>query len=231
VIRRVYTPKLRIGVIELDEWGSRHARDVLRLTENTEVEMFDDRGAVGDGVIISLRPNVIIHCDAIRHQESVMQLTIASAVPKGDRAAWMIEKLSELGCARFVPLATSRSIVLPWGTNKRDRWLRLAIESAKQSRRPGVMQLEELTDVSTVATPNAFFLDFDGDAITSVDWFGEATLLIGPEGGWSPEEKKLFSDRAMKGLKLTETILRVETAAVTAAAVVMALASNRPRQS
>ena len=81
------------------------------------------------------------------------------------------------------------------------------------------------------ANPHACFLDTSGDAITS--WsMDDAALLIGPEGGWSPQELQLFADRRLKRLKLTDTVLRVETAAIAAAAVIMTLAtSNRPRPS
>ena len=215
----------------MDHSGSRHARDVLRLTEGTAVEVFDDVGAVAEGVIVQLHPRVVVRCDSIRHRASVINLTIAAAVPKGERADWMIEKLSELGCAHFVPLATSRSIVLPEGKNKRDRWLRIATESAKQSRRIGVMQIDDLTDVETfiASHPFAFVLDPTGDPI---DIHAETiALLIGPEGGWSPQELQLFADRGLKRFKLTDTTLRIETAAIAAAAIVMSLASNPPTPS
>src|SRR5687767_15989799 len=74
--------------------------------------------------------------------------TIAAAVPKGDRADWMVEKLSELGVEEFIPLASARSVVLPEGRNKRERWVRIATEAAKQSRRGGVMRVGELTPVA-----------------------------------------------------------------------------------
>jgi 16S rRNA (uracil1498-N3)-methyltransferase len=232
VIRRLHTPKLAVGDVTLDETGSRHARDVLRLLEGTTVELFDDAGSVGSGTIIQLQPRVVVRCESVRAQSSVINLTVAAAVPKGERADWMIEKLSELGCARFTPLAASRSVVLPEGKNKRDRWMRIAIESAKQSRRAGVMQIDPLTSVQAFidANPRAFVLDPTGESIDSAS--DDLAILIGPEGGWSAEELRLFDDRRLRRVRLTETILRVETAAIAAAAVIMTLAaSNRARQS
>jgi 16S rRNA (uracil1498-N3)-methyltransferase len=139
----------------------------------------------------------------------------------------MIEKLSELGVSRFIPLATARSVVLPTGQNKRDRWVRIATESAKQSRRTGVMQIDELTPLSKVVDLRAegqmvFYLSTAASAtsISSFSLHPSALLLIGPEGGWTPDEIALFESHHLTGVKLTATILRVETAAVAAAAVV-----------
>ncbi len=239
VLRRLHTPKLYVGQIKLDQAGSRHARDVLRLEIGTDVEVFDDAGGVAKGAIVALEPRVAVQIDAIGAGdaidaggaggggENVIDITVAAAVPKGDRADWMVEKLSELGVARFVPLAAARSVVLPEGKNKRERWTRIATESAKQSRRRGVMRIEELTKVDSAArqaagTP-AIVLSTDPGAKPILDALADAparvTLFIGPEGGWTDDELLLFQQHDVTAVKLTDTILRVETAALVAAAV------------
>ena len=230
VLRRLHTPKLYVGRIELDQAGSRHARDVLRLGIGTEVEVFDDAGGVAKGAIVALEPLVAVQIDAIDGGgggENVIDITVAAAVPKGDRADWMVEKLSELGVARFVPLATARSVVLPEGKNKRERWQRLATESAKQSRRRGVMRIEELTKVHSAtrqaAGMRAIVLSTESGAKPILEALADTparvTLFIGPEGGWTDEELRLFQQHDVSPAKLTDTILRVETAALVAAAV------------
>jgi 16S rRNA (uracil1498-N3)-methyltransferase len=239
VLRRVHTPKLYVGRIELDPAGSRHARDVLRLAVGVEVEAFDDAGGVARGTIASLEPAVVVQVDSINAWDdpNVTRITVAAAVPKGDRADWMVEKLSELGVARFVPLATARSVVLPEGRNKRDRWIRIATESAKQSRRRGVMQIEELMKLDsamTQAATRSFVLSTDAAAIPILEPMRDApravTLFIGPEGGWTDEELALLRRHDVVPVKLTDTVLRVETAAIVAAGVVAtALASNPQR--
>jgi 16S rRNA (uracil1498-N3)-methyltransferase len=223
VLRRVHTPRLHVGSITLDSGGSKHARDVLRLNEGDEVEIFDDAGNVADAVITALSPRVVVRVDSVTSAPSnVFDLTIAAAIPKGERADWMIEKLSELGVARFIPLATERSVVLPEGRNKRDRWVRIATESAKQSRRAGVMQIDELTQLKEVVAraprPCSYLSPEASAGIASVQ---PLTLLIGPEGGWTDAEIQLFAQSQIQPLKLTQTILRIETAAIAAAAVVL----------
>ena len=232
--RRFHVPQLKAGDVVLDVSQSRHARDVLRLRTGDEVELFDDAGHVADGTIVALSSGVVVHVASISQQSQAVSLTIACAVPKGDRADWMVEKLSELGVAHFVPITSSRSVVVP-GKNKQERWQRIATESAKQCRRAGVMRVEELMELDAVLTDtgNAFYLEPDStQSIATIPWKGECTLLIGPEGGWTDGELEQFRGRGLRGLTLTTSILRIETAAIAASAVVMTLgASNRANDS
>lgn len=264
VLRRVHTQVLRTGELTLDPAAARHLRNVLRLSVDDVIEVFDDDGAVARAHVLAIEPEVIVHVHDITPPDAgAPELTVASAVAKGERADWMVEKLSELGVARFVPLSAARSVVLPEGKNKRERWARIATESAKQSRRRGVMRIEPLTSVDDLlraarsgpggsaasgagrdagvgagdAGDAAYYLSTAADAVpiarallaTPSPAPARVTLLIGPEGGWTDAEIDGFARAGFAGLKLTETVLRVETAAIAAAAVVATLlASNRP---
>src|SRR5690348_6203107 len=236
-MRRLHVSHLSPGENRLPEREAHHARDVLRLAPSDEVELFDDGGQVARGIVRQADANgVMVWVETIREAtRATVQITVASAVPKGDRADWLVEKLSELGIDRFIPLQTERSVVLPTGKGKRDRWLRLAIESAKQSRRAGVMEIDELTplDRAIEAMPAqsvGWFFSTEvegatrvGEAIQSLT-SNEITLLIGPEGGWTSQEIAAMRKGNLTPVRLTATILRVETAAVAAAAIVASLA-------
>lgn len=227
-----------MGEITLDAAAARHARDVLRLTQGTSVEVFDDEGATAAGTLVEVGPRtVIVHVEQVSSdsRSTASRLTVASAVPKGDRADWMVEKLSELGVERFIPLAAARSIVLPEGKSKAQRWARLATESAKQSRRTGVMKIDPLTRVEDALAASdgarVLLLSTAPDAMPILDALrlpaGQQTMLafIGPEGGWTDDEIALFSSTGAAGVKLTPTVLRVETAAVAVAAIVCSVPS------
>jgi 16S rRNA (uracil1498-N3)-methyltransferase len=237
VIRRVHTQLLREGDVVLDAAAARHVRDVLRLTEGTRVEVFDDDGAAGDGVIVATSPDVVVRVERVTAADGAeVELIVAAAVPKGDRADWMVEKLSELGVARFTPLAAARSVVLPEGKNKRDRWTRIATEAAKQSRRRGVMRIDSLTPLDEAirdAGEDGAYLSTAPDAVSMVHALaahprGRLVLFIGPEGGWTDEEMRAFAQAGMQGLRLTATVLRVETAAIAAAAVAASVLISNP---
>ena len=180
-------------------------------------------------------PGVAVRVDRVEDAapaRPAVRLTVAAAVPKGDRADWMVEKLSELGVAEFVPLAAARSVVLPGGRNKRERWVRIATESAKQSRRAGVMRVGELTPVAEALRVESgaacWFLATEAEsapvqiATATASLAVGATLVafVGPEGGWTDDELRQFAAASARAVRLTDTVLRVETAAVAVAAVV-----------
>jgi 16S rRNA (uracil1498-N3)-methyltransferase len=234
MIRRLHVPILSRGIIRLDDRQSHHARGVLRLALGGRVELFDDAGRSAEGVVVSLAEAVEVRVEAVLEAEAGgLELTVAAAVPKGGRADWMVEKLSELGVARFFPLAAERSVVLPLGDGKLQRWRRLAEESAKQCRRAGVMRIEALTKPADLLAGHeglGWYCSTGPGAVgmsaAAGRWIaGEKRLLllIGPEGGWTEAEERMMSDRGLTAVSLGATILRTETAALAAAAVAMAL--------
>lgn len=239
VMRRFSVAEVTAGEIALEADEAHHVRDVLRMEAGGEIEVFDSAGRHAHAVIARCTADeVVVRVDAVE-QPAVggLRWMIASAVPKGPRADWMIEKLSELGTAAFVPLKTDRSVVLPEGQGKHQRWQRLAAESAKQSRRAGVMSIAELTGVDAFVRAMrgaGWFFSTDpqavsvGEAMRSWERSSQAgrldeasprelNFLIGPEGGWTEREVNLFRKAGLTGVSLGDTILRVETAAVAAA--------------
>lgn len=249
--RRIHVASVRAGeTVSLDRAETHHARDVLRLADGTPVEVFDDAGSVGHGVLILAGNDAAVRVERVQPaglSSNTARLCVAAAVPKGDRADWMVEKLSELGVEEFIPLAASRSVVLPEGKGKRDRWVRIATEAAKQSRRAGVMRITELTSLAVAlrratgadalpeATPRrAWFLSTEsedpisiGPAVADLSAGAALTAFVGPEGGWTTPEVEQFIAAGATAVRLTPTILRIETAAVTAAAVVACLRASR----
>lgn len=233
-MRRLRVNLVTAGRLPLDPRQAHHARDVLRLKTGQRVEVFDHEGSAADGTIeigSADQVYVIVHGD-IRDAVAGFRWTVASALPKGARADWMVEKLSELGAHAFVPLITSRSVVAPEGKSKLGRWARLAEESARQSRRIGVMTIEppiHLPCLLEHLTSPAWFLSAGSGAAPIVDAIArlgdadELTLLIGPEGGWSPDEIAALGSAGLTAVSLGATILRVETAAVAAGAILAAI--------
>jgi 16S rRNA (uracil1498-N3)-methyltransferase len=154
---------------------------------------------------------------------------VASSIPKGGRADWMVEKLSELGAAALVPLTTARGVVKPAGENKADRWRRIATESAKQSHRVGVMRIAAVSSVddalasAVVDGESAVWMTPDENAASFADVMDEragqkrVTIFIGPEGGWDEREAAGFRRGGAAAARFGRNILRTETAAITAA--------------
>jgi 16S rRNA (uracil1498-N3)-methyltransferase len=228
--RRIHTRALHTGEVALTPEQAHHARKVLRLGEGETVEVFDDAGNVAAGILRlkgSIDASVAVE-QVCSVPAGAIAVTIAAAVPKGERADWMIEKLSELGVDRFIPLAAARSVALPVGRNKHERWMRIATESAKQSRRAGTMRIEALTPVDVAIKEfdgAGWVCSTTGDLISLDQAIREpphaATLFIGPEGGWTKEELNRFAAAGISPIGLTRTVLRVETAAIAAASILL----------
>jgi 16S rRNA (uracil1498-N3)-methyltransferase len=159
-------------------------------------------------------------------------------LPKGQRADWMIEKLCEIGVDVLVPLVTQRSVVVPGNARKQDRWARLAEQAARQAGRSDVMRIESPAEVPALLanpageTAQTWYLSPDQSQTIvqrAASLPGVLVILIGPEGGWTAQEKLAFEAAGAIGVRLTQTVLRVETAAVVAAGVVLsALTAAQP---
>jgi len=232
-VRRIHVKKLEIGEVRLDAAEAHHARDVLRLADRSPVEVFDDEGRQAPALLIHVGASgAAVLVTELVEKQSAAEWTIAAAVPKGERADWMVEKLSELGASAFIPLAAERSVVLPQGSNKMDRWKRIAIESAKQSRRAMPMRIEPLISVDQLVvnrmginqSSTGWYLSTEPTATPVMQLLmpppQRALALVGPEGGWTDGEMEAFEKAGFLPVKLTSTILRVETAAIAIAALI-----------
>jgi 16S rRNA (uracil1498-N3)-methyltransferase len=137
-------------------------------------------------------------------------ITIAFAVPKQDRPEWIVQKLTELGVDRIVVLEADRSVVR-WSHDRADKHLtrlrRTSLEAIHQCRAVWLPVIEGPVD-ATSFLPSAVVAEPGGRALAGDD----RVIAVGPEGGWSERELALALDR----VTLSDAILRVETAAITA---------------
>ena len=161
----------------------------------------------------------------------VANITLLLAIFKFDRMVWAIEKCTELGVSRFVPVVARRTdahLALA-ATKRADRWRRLALQAAEQSRRvvpPEIAAPIKLQDaVNATGVASRIVLAESEGQVPLRDMLasrpeGEIVLAIGPEGGWVEEELQLFQSAGFVSASLGNTILRAETAAIAATAIV-----------
>jgi 16S rRNA (uracil1498-N3)-methyltransferase len=199
----------------IDGSTAHHLFRVLRVRDGDTVTVTDGRGrwrlcrAAGGEVLPSADATPV----AVRDPTC----TVAFAIPKSDRPEWIVQKLTELGVARIVLLHAERSVVR-WEPDRAVRHIsklcRVAVEALEQSR--GVWLPDVVGPVPAIdVLPGTPVAEPDGRALTRRD----QALAIGPEGGWSPDELALGADRVSLG----HTVLRVETAAVVAGALLTSL--------
>ena len=202
-----------------------HLSRVLRLRPAERVTATDGRGSwrwcrwTGGGI----EPDGPVH--TVPKQEP--GLTVAFAIVKGDRLDWIVQKLTEVGIDRLVPLVAERSIVR-WDATKADaqieRLRRIAREAAMQSRRVWLPEVAPLTRAASfLAEPGVSRADFDGVSLDDLGDGAPVVVAVGPEGGWSGAERGLGGP----SVRLGETVLRAETAAVAAGVL---LVDRRSRQ-
>jgi 16S rRNA (uracil1498-N3)-methyltransferase len=164
------------------------------------------------------------------------EITLILAVYKFDRMECAIEKCTELGVSRIVPLISRRtdSHLAVASTKRVDRWRRIALEAAEQSRRtapPEITAPIKLSEALNLSQPRRIVLAEAEEQTVLRDLLASNTsdaiaLAIGPEGGWTDEEVQAFQQAGWISASLGNTILRAETAAIAALAIATSMLSS-----
>ena len=224
------------GKVTLEGDEARHLARVRRVDVGECVELFDGAGSTHQAEVVALgrdRVDLVIRESSFRARPETGSLTLATAVPKGDRFDWLVEKATELGVARLVPIVTERSVVDPRSA-KIDRLRRTIIEASKQSKRDWLMEIQSpvavtrvfegsVDPVRLIAHPGA-----PGILATGLDLAGKSAILaIGPEGGFTDSEVEWACSKGWLKVGLGRTVLRVETAGLAGCSTLLALADSR----
>ena len=160
-----------------------------------------------------------------------VHITLLLAIFKFDRMEWAIEKCTELGVTRIIPVIARRTDShLAAASKKRvERWQRIALQASEQSRRPSPPEIADpikLADALNFPAALKIVLSESEnetqlrDTVNLNTADGEIILAVGPEGGWTEDELKSFHQAAWTSASLGNTILRAETAAIAATAVI-----------
>ncbi|MEZ4501878.1 MAG: RsmE family RNA methyltransferase [Dehalococcoidia bacterium] len=233
-MRRLYLEPAEFALDEvaLDAARSRRLRQVLRLRAGAELQVFDglghERSAKLDRVesgAATLRLGVPV----TSLEEPRVPVTLCCAFPRGERGDWLVEKATELGVAAFVALDAERAVLKP-GEGRFDRWSRVAIEAAEQCGRavvPSFLEAPMSEALELVADPGAG-APIEAALTAQPSRPEVVTIFIGPEGGWTDEERAEHAAAGRTFVSLGPRTLRVETAAVTAVALTVAALDAPP---
>jgi 16S rRNA (uracil1498-N3)-methyltransferase len=217
----------------LDGDEAAHLGRVLRVKPGAEVEVFDGRGGAGRFRIDAIsrrdvRLTLVERAATPAGRELPFLLTVAVATPKGKRAHRLVEALTELGATTLIPLATARGEVEPLDAAEVERW---SIEAAKQCGRNLILTARPLLDVAAVATEasahDLALLCDTVDARPLRDVLtrprpARALVVVGPEGGFSPDERALLRSSGLLPIGLGPSVLRIETAACAVSSALVA---------
>jgi 16S rRNA (uracil1498-N3)-methyltransferase len=231
------------GFVYVDDLGAprpseddvHHLLHVLRLRAGEVVIAADGAGAFvpcviregaagsrGRGRVEALSPDVLDVSGTVQSVGREPSRRVAFALPKGERAEWTVQKLTEIGIDEIVPLLTDRTVVrldVAEGLRRAERFRRIAREAGAQSRRlhlPVVAApttMEALLETLDAAGGEVAVAEPGGGPLTTAI----STVLVGPEGGWSERELELIPTRVGLG----SGVLRTETAALVAATLLV----------
>ncbi len=238
---RVLAPGLPAagGSFELPAGAAAHVARVLRLVAGDELVLFDGAGQEAAATIAEIRGSSVhvnVTVPAVVDRESPLSLTLVQGVSRGERMDLVMQKATELGVARLVPVMTERSVVkldAAQAAKRLQHWQGVVAAACEQSGRawlPEVLPPQPL--LKWLAQPakegEQRFLLHPGSSTRARDLpaLRSATLLIGPEGGLAPQEREAALLAGFQDLSLGPRILRTETAALAALAALQAVAGD-----
>ena len=202
-----------------------HLAAVRRFQPGDRVVLFNGDGYDYPADIVSLDKRTVtlaVLGPIAVERELPFPLVVASALPKGDRADFLIEKLTELGATRFVPLVTARAVVQP-KPSVVEKFGRAVVEASKQCGRNRLMVIDPPRRwnefVGRADLPARRLVLHTEPGAAWLEAVGACAVAVGPEGGFAAEEIALATERGWTAASLGARVLRVETAAVAAAAI------------
>ena len=226
IIRLFFSATLSADMIDkLDKSRSHYLTKVMRIKENEVFSLFNKDGE-WEAKVLEISKNIVEFktTKQLRQKENFKELWLAFSPIKSNFQNFMIQKATELGVTRFLPIIFDRTVVRK--INK-DRLEKIVIEACEQSNRINVPNIEDAQDLNSFLKKNSMDLIFTdlNSNINKVDKskFTDkpVCIIIGPEGDFSETEReKILSFKGVQPIKINENILRSETAVISAISIV-----------
>lgn len=225
------------GLVHLNAEDAHHAQRVLRMKVGEEAQIFCDQRRY-TAQITDMENGVTLRIlEELPSTEAALRITLYQGLPKADKMELITQKAVELGADRVVPVAMSRCVVqlnAKDGTKKQERWQKIAREACKQSGRCMMMPVdapisfkELLRRLPTHAAAIVPWEDAQGYSLRTFHQqhpdVRDVAIVIGPEGGMSPEEIDQMKAASCQSVTLGPRILRTETAGLSAISALLCL--------
>ena len=225
-IRLFFSDTLSANMIDkLDKDQSHYLSKVMRVKENEVFSLFNKEGE-WEAKILGISKNIVEFkiIKQLRQKEITRELWLAFSPIKSNYQNFMLQKATELGVTKFLPIIFDRTVVRK--INK-DRLEKIVIEASEQSNRINVPNIEDAQDLNSFLKKNSMDLIFT-DLNSNIDKVDKSKftdkpvcIIIGPEGDFSETEReKILSFKGVQPVKINENILRSETAVISAISIV-----------
>ena len=225
-IRLFFSASLSVDMIgKLDKSQSHYLTKVMRVKENEVFSLFNKNGE-WEAKILGISKSIVEFkiIKQLRQKENTKELWLAFSPIKSNYQNFMIQKATELGVSKFLPIIFDRTVVRK--INK-ERLEKIAIEASEQSNRLNVPLVEKAQNLDNFMNSNSMDLIFtdlnsDNKKIDKTKFTDKPTcIIIGPEGDFSEaERKKILTFKGVQAIKINENILRSETAVISAISIV-----------
>jgi len=233
---RFYCCSLSDSVVQLSAAQAHHLADVLRLNVGQKVELFDGKGSLAVAEVINAaHRKVALKILELKTAPKPFQkqIIIAPSIAKGERFDWLIAKCTELGVDRICPVLFERTVKQPKNPKIIQRWQNIIIAASQQCRRlflPAIdapAPLPQVIKILKKDCPASRFLfgSLSENAPSLINQsFGQKDVaaFVGPEGGLTQQEEIFLNSEGCQPVRLTDTVLRIETAALAFAAILTA---------
>lgn len=223
------------NTIKLPRDLRRHIVDVLRLKSGDLIRLFG-RDGIEFLAEISLdrcgvKARILKEIRNTEKDEEKLKVTLCQALPRLKKMDLIVQKSTEVGVSKIIPFISARSVQKDARlSQKQKRWEKIMIESARQSERPVIPEIEEIMSIEDILTNNygnalKIILSPDEnnkfrDILKSVEVPKGVVVVVGPEGGFEKDEIQLAINNGFIPAKLWDNILRTETAGIIAVAIV-----------
>jgi 16S rRNA (uracil1498-N3)-methyltransferase len=221
--------------IDLPEDAANHLVRVLRMQAGDGCVLFNGDGKDYAATLLAANKRGVeaeIGAATSIDNESPLRIALVQGIARGEKMDWILQKATELGVASVLPVQSDRSEVKLEGeraTKRLAHWRSVVVSACEQSGRariPDVAAAQPLDALLRGALPSTrrFLLDPEADkAIATMEALeGDCVLAVGPEGGWSPRDRKALQAAGFEGLRLGPRVLRTETAGIAAIAALQA---------
>ena len=225
------------NIFTIDAQQAHYISTVRRINIDDEIMIFDGLGnSYKAKITAASKTHIEGKILSSSYKMPAFSVNLYTAVPKGDRFEWLIEKSGELGIREIIPINTKRSVNMHFSENKLERYEKISIAASSQCGRNDIMKINRPIDFKMACEKAAVVSNF----INIIPWEsagGETSLIenilqksgakqganifIGPEGGFENEEIGFAQNLGIKTVSLGENILRVETAAIAAIVLVL----------
>ena len=222
-------------IVRLPPEEAHHFANVLRGRIGDPIVLIDGSGCEFLATVTAIQRDKIdvqILSKSVVDRELDFKITIAVALPKGDRQKVLVEKLTELGVQELIPVITERGVAQPTDSAI-ERLMGQVIAACKQSGRTRFMNIAQPQSMAELCANKSqgvtkIFADISGTRMPHGIARPGSTIIaaVGPEGGFSPAEFSLFKETGWSAISLGNCILRVETAAIALAAILPALKAH-----